>query len=254
MQDNYEGGVTVRANTSWENNPFAACTFNATHPESDPCIAQWEAEHVGPYGEGGAPLAMWFQSSVSENADCDVFFFGAASAEFRGYFPGYSREQVPDSTFFWSMVKMQVGSQAGTVALRSRDPRAAPRIDFNWFDREGADDRDLQALAEGAAFAMRAFDAVGAPYAPFEVVEPTPGTDPKQALMDNAFSHHVTSTCRMGPSDDPDYCVDSKFRVNGVEGLRVVDASVWPRTPGAFPVGPTFVIGRKAYHDILAEA
>lgn len=252
MQDNYEGGVTVRANVPWENNPYAGCPFNITHPDSDPCFEQWETEHVGPYGEGGAPISMWFKSSVSENEDCDIFLFGAASADFRGYFPGYSREQVPDNTFFWSMVKMQMGNQAGTVTLRSSNPRDTPLIHFNWFEQNG--DRDLQALSEAAAFALRAFEATGAPYAPFEVVEPTPGIDAKQAIKDNTFSHHVTSTCRMGPRDDPDYCVDSKFQVNGVEGLRVVDASVFPRTPGAFAVAPTFIISRKAYYDIIAKA
>lgn len=252
MQDNYEGGVTVQASIPWENNPYENCTFDPTGtPEEDPCLRQWLTGHGGPYGEGGAPLSAWFRSSVSENDDCDVFLFGAASAEFRGYFPGFSQEVVPPSTFFWSMVKMQVGNQAGTVTLRSANPRDTPRIDFNFFEQNG--ERDLQALSESADFALRAFNATGSPYTPFTVIEPIPGIDVKQAIMDNTFSHHVTSTCRMGPKDDPDYCVDSKFRVNGVDSLRVVDASVFPRNPGAFPVGPTFVISRKAYHDILSD-
>lgn len=205
---------------------------------------------MGPYGEGAAPLALWYRSSVSDNADADIFFFGSAGAEFRGHWPGYSQAQVPNTTFFWSMVKMQVGSQAGTVTLRSRDPRDTPRIDFNFFD--GHEERDLQALAEGVQFSFDVFDAVGEPYAPYEVVEPTPGVDLRQDIKDRVFSHHATSTCRMGPKDDPDYCVDSEFRVNGVEGLRVVDGSVFPRTPGAFPVAPTFVISQKAFHVLEA--
>lgn len=252
MQDNYEGGVTVRANIPWENPPFANCTNNPlTPPGQDPCLQQWLNDNVGPYGEGGAPLAMWYRSNVSENADCDLFLFGSASAEFRGYWPGFSRERVPPSTFFWSLVKMQVANQAGTVTLRSSNPRDTPKIDFNWFEQEG--DRELQALAEAAQFILDRFEAIGAPYAPYQIMEPTPGVDFKQAIMDNTFSHHVTSTCRMGPRDDTDYCVDSKFRVNGVEGLRVVDASIFPRTPGAFPVAPTFMISQKAFHDITSS-
>lgn len=192
---------------------------------------------------------MWFRSSVSENDDADVFFFGAAGAEFRGYWPGYSNSPVPPTAFFWSMVKMQVGNQAGTVTLKSNDPRDTPVIDFNYFTTH--EDRDLQALAEGAEFAMSVFDNVGEPYTPYEIVEPRQGIDVRQALKDSAFSHHVTSTCRMGPKDDTDYCVDSKFRVNGVEGLRVVDASIFPRTPGAFSVAPTFVASQKAFHTIM---
>jgi choline dehydrogenase len=75
----------------------------------------------------------------------------------------------------------------------------------------------------------------------------------KQAIMDEAFSHHATSSCRMGPAGDKDYCVDSKFRVNGVKNLRVVDASVFPRVPGAMPNGPTFTISRKAFKAILED-
>lgn len=97
----------------------------------------------------------------------------------------------------------------------------------------------------------RVFNATGAPYAPFEIIEPSPEIETKQSIKDNAYSHHVTSTCRMGPKDDPDYCVDPDFNVNGVEGLRVVDASVFPRTPGAFPVVPVFMISQKASHVIL---
>ena len=120
MQDNYEGGVIVRASVPWENVPFANCTMNpASSPEEDPCLESWLTDHAGPYGEGGAALSMWYRSSVSDNNDCDVFFFGSASAQLRGYFPGFSRERVPPSTFFWSMVKMQVANQAGTVRLRS---------------------------------------------------------------------------------------------------------------------------------------
>jgi choline dehydrogenase len=55
----------------------------------------------------------------------------------------------------------------------------------------------------------------------------------------------------MGPAGDRDYCVDSEFKVNGVDGLRVVDASIFPRTPGGFPAAPTFMISQKAFGVIL---
>lgn len=71
--------------------------------------------------------------------------------------------------------------------------------------------------------------------------------------MDQAFGHHVTSTCRMVPKDHPDYCLDSNFEVNGVKGLRVVDASIFPRTPSAFPVTLTFMISQKAFRVIMSE-
>ncbi|ETS80812.1 hypothetical protein PFICI_08341 [Pestalotiopsis fici W106-1] len=257
MQDNYEAGVTVEAAIPWENNPFAECLFNVSD-SSDPCLVEWQTTHTGPYGEGAAPISMLYRTSVSENEDADLLIFGAAGTVFRGFFPGYSTAHYPAESWFWSIAKMQTpGDQSqGTVTLRSADPRDVPSIDFNWFTEETRD-RDLQALEEGVAFAMRMFNATGPPYAPFTVVEPRPDVgDTRQAIVDEAFSHHVTSTCRMGPSAEDAsqrYCVDSKFRVHGVDGLRVVDASVFPRTPGAMPVAPTFVMSQKAFNVIMAD-
>ncbi|AEO60053.1 hypothetical protein MYCTH_2308874 [Thermothelomyces thermophilus ATCC 42464] len=48
--------------------------------------------------------------------------------------------------------------------------------------------------------------------------------------------------------------LDHKFRVRGVEGLRVVDASAFPAVPGAFPSCPTMVLSAKAAEVILADA
>lgn len=252
MQDNYEGGVTVLASVPWENNPYTNCRLDPTStPSDDPCLAQWTYNHTGPYAYSGGAIQLQFRSSVSESGDCDVWLFGGASADFRGFFPGYSRVVASPNTYYWSMVKMQPGNPSGTVTLRSTDPRDTPLINFNSFEQNG--DRDLQALSEANDMVMRLFNATGPPYTPFKVVEPTPGIDVKQAIKDNAFSHHVTSSCRMGPSGDANYCVDSKFKLNGVDGLRVVDASIFPRPPGGFPMAPTFLISQKAFHTILDE-
>ena len=56
----------------------------------------------------------------------------------------------------------------------------------------------------------------------------------------------------IGSDDDPNAVLDSKFRVRGVEGLRVVDASAFPRAPGAFPVLAVFLLSEKAALDILS--
>jgi choline dehydrogenase len=126
MMDNYEGGVTVQANISWENDPYADCKFDITLPPSeDPCMEQW-LQHYGPYGEGGAPICFFFRSSVSESDDADIFAFGSADADFRGYWPGYSTAEVPPSTFFWSLVKMQPGNAAGTVRYGPRTHAPSP--------------------------------------------------------------------------------------------------------------------------------
>ena len=257
LQDNYEGGATVEAAQPWDNNPFANCAFDLS--SDDVCLTEWQNSHTGPYGEGAAPIGMLMRSSQAERDgdEADLFIFGAAGTVFRGYYPGYSVEQHPPTSWFWSVVKMQTRNQAGTVKLRSADPRDMPSIDFNFFPEGVDNDRDLVALREGIDMLMRVFDnaTVDTPYAPLNVIEPVPETvarfSTEQAIMDETFSHHPTSSCRMGPAGDRDYCVDPEFRVNGVRGLRVVDASIFPRIPGGFPAAPTFMIAKKASELIL---
>ncbi|KAF1935582.1 hypothetical protein EJ02DRAFT_460254 [Clathrospora elynae] len=65
-----------------------------------------------------------------------------------------------------------------------------------------------------------------------------------QALEDQIFSHHAQSSCSIG-LNGTNSCVDSSFRVHGVESLRVVDASVFPIAMGGFPILPTFMISEE---------
>lgn len=186
---------------------------------------------------------------MSWDADADLFMLSQASNAATGFYPGYSHSEPAPNHWTASIVKMQTNNPAGTVSLRSKDPREAPAINFNYFTLSAQ--KDLQALVEGSQLLLKSADAIGVNYT---IVEPDPSIPMEQAIMDQAFSHHATSSCRMGPAGHKDYCVDSKFRVNGVKSLRVVDASVFPRVPGAMPNGPTFTISRKAFHTILEDA
>ncbi|KAH9888174.1 GMC oxidoreductase [Xylariomycetidae sp. FL2044] len=251
LSDNYEGGVYVQAAIDYPNLPYQNCTFQAD--DEDPCYQEWLAtDGQGPYTQAGAPLSINYRSRVSATEDSDLMLFGAAGAVFRGFWPGYSTVQWPASSFFWSCVKMDPGNRAGTVTLRSADPRQAPAIDFHWFE-QGAD-RDLQAIGEAIDFLMGVFNATGEPYTPYAVVDPNPEVGQRQGILDDTFSHHAAGSCPMGPVGAADACVDPEFRVNGVDGLRVVDASVWPRQPGAMPAGPTLTISQKAFRLILGDA
>jgi choline dehydrogenase len=146
------------------------------------------------------------------------------------------------------------GSDAkGSVTLRSRNPRDTPVIDFNYFVGD-AGERDLQALVEAGELALNLFNQTSETWAPITIVSPGPGEDLRQSLKDEAFGHHATGSCRMGPKGDRDACTDSQFRVQGVEGLRVADASVFPRAPGAWPTMPTYMIGLKLADILSREA
>ena len=71
-------------------------------------------------------------------------------------------------------------------------------------------------------------------------------------VRDHAWGHHASCTCPIGPRDRGGV-LTSDFRVHGTEGLRVVDASVFPRVPGLFIASAVYMIGEKAA-DVIAAA
>ncbi len=64
---------------------------------------------------------------------------------------------------------------------------------------------------------------------------------------------HAAGTCRMGRADDPDAVVDARLRVHGVEGLRIIDASVMPRVPSGSPGAAAIMVAARAAEFIREE-
>jgi choline dehydrogenase-like flavoprotein len=75
----------------------------------------------------------------------------------------------------------------------------------------------------------------------------------KDFVRYNAWGHHASCTCAIGPNDR-DGVLTSDFRVHDTQGLRVVDASVFPRIPGFFIVSAIYMIAEKAADVINAAA
>jgi choline dehydrogenase len=84
---------------------------------------------------------------------------------------------------------------------------------------------------------------------------PSVGSDEEIAtfIQQEAWGHHASCTNPIGPADDPAAVLDSRFRVHGTTGLRVVDASVFPRIPGYFIVSAVYMIAEKASDVILED-
>src|SRR5262249_46535913 len=116
-------------------------------------------------------------------------------------------------------------------------------------------DKDLEALYQGVTF-VREILRIGKEQGTIADVE-LPGHDKfgnndRKWIKHIAWGHHACGTCRIGAKDDPDAVLDSRFRVRGVRGLRVVDASVFPRIPGFFIVANVYMVAEKAA-DVLTE-
>ena len=86
---------------------------------------------------------------------------------------------------------------------------------------------------------------------------PGPGLTDRAALREwvksNAWGHHASCTCPIGPDGDELAVLDSSFRVRGTERLRVVDASVFPKIPGFFIASSIYMVAEKAADAILAD-
>ncbi|KAK4209903.1 putative GMC oxidoreductase [Rhypophila decipiens] len=235
--------------------PGLVCAFGFP---GDPCIDLWR-QGLGPYARASLNTNAFTLATnhSSPPGEVDVLFF-AIPFPFRGYWrfdAVVNFPPDPPTTFGISMVKINPGNRAGTVKLKSTDPRDTPNINFNIFS-EGAT-RDLAAMREGINFGRRAYEGVPAPYGPVLPTEPPLGAsvqDEEQWIREQSFGHHASGTCAIGRNGDPFAVLDSKFRVRGIDGLRVVDGSAFPAAPGAFPVTSTFLLSEKASEDILRDA
>ena len=254
LQDRYEVGVVSEMKQDWKIIQKATFTPPPTENDTgDPCYVEWQ-NGKGVYTTNGALLAVIRRSSPKAT-DPDLFMF-ALAGKFHGYYPGYSKEVERTKNFLtWMVLKAHTGNTAGYVRLKSSDPRERPEINFRNFDDPVTAEHDLDALLEGVRFVRRVSKHNTA--IKKEVIPgPETATDDqiRQFVMDNAWGHHASCSNRMGKPDDVNAVVDSSFRVIGVKGLRVVDASVFPRIPGFFIVTPIYMIAEKAADVILADA
>lgn len=143
----------------------------------------------------------------------------------------------------------------GFLRIKSRNPMEHPIIVANYLSTE----QDLREMCDGIKltreiFAQRAFD-------PYRGIEIAPGStvtsdkDIEDFLRNMADSaYHPSCTCKMGSPGDPMAVVDPETRVIGLEGLRVVDASIMPSIISGNLNGPTIMLAEKAADIILGKS
>jgi choline dehydrogenase len=250
LQDRYEVGLAHKASNPW------TCLRDARFAIDDPVYRDWLAGR-GMYISNGAAVAFALRSSP-RRADPDLFVM-ALLTRFSGYFPGYSetiRNSRDDLTF--ALLKAHTNNRGGTVTLKSSDPRDPPVVDFHYFE-EGTDQRgdDLAAVVEGIRHVRRMSDKLQS--SNLILAEEVPGVELqddeqlRQFVREHAWGHHASCTCAIGPRNAGGV-LTSDFRVHGTTGLRVVDASVFPRIPGFFIACAVYMIGEKAADAILDTA
>jgi len=286
LQDRYE--VCVVSELTQDFSTLVGVNFDPKDT-TDEQLKRWRAgDRNSLYASNGGALAILKKTDPKLDVP-DIFMF-AAPAMFRGYYPGWSGDllrrprhgsapgEKPDAPehrnqLSWVILKARTNNMSGTVRLRSKDPFATPIVTHHHFG-EGAEPgsaeavgarEDLTAMVRGVAFARSLNEKLGA----VQKAELWPGpqiADDSAELEDwvrhEAWGHHPCGTCRIGSDawqpytnelKDKGAVLDSQLRVHGVRGLRVVDASVFPRIPGYFIVTPIYCVSEKAADDILAD-
>lgn len=143
----------------------------------------------------------------------------------------------------------------GRVELVSDDPRQPPSIVFQYLKTE-RDREDMRAavrlvreLVEQPAFA----ELRGEEVSPGAAIQSDDALD-AWARQTMETGYHAAGTCKMGPAGDPEAVVDPELRVHGLEGLRVVDASIMPLIVSGNTNAPTIMIAEKVSDMLLGLA
>ena len=158
----------------------------------------------------------------------------------------------PFSGFTASVCQLRPESR-GSIRIRSADPAAPPEIRINYL----ASEVDRTTNVEGLKILRKILHAPAlSPYV-VEEVDPGDKVTSDEALLAYCRTrgttiYHPTSTCRMG--NDPLAVVDQRLRVRGIDGLRVVDASVMPDLVSGNTNAPVIMIAEKASDMILQDA
>ncbi|GEP38015.1 choline dehydrogenase [Nocardioides psychrotolerans] len=202
---------------------------------------RWKARGTGPLASNVGEAGAFFASREGLSAP-DIQIHAAPA----GFYDNGLRE--PTSRMFTAAPTLVSVQSRGSIRLRSADPSWHPAIDAAYLE----DQTDLDALLAGA---RRTFEIVTQGALSNYIDRPwnLPHHPTDEDLLEHIRTwtqtlYHPVATCAMGNGEDA--VVDARLKVRGVEGLRVVDASVMPAVPRGNTNAPTVMVAEKAADEI----
>lgn len=212
---------------------------------------RWAINGSGPLGSLVCSCALMIKT-LPELARPDIqLMVLPVRLDARPWFPGIGKRQ--EHVFSVMVIQLHPESR-GRLELRSADPFERPKIALNLLSTPN----DFAELRRGIGAVRKLFST--SPLAELIAAEIKPGA----ALQDDAaldaylrdnvrVTQHPVGTCTMGPGTDSHAVVDPRLRVRGIEGLRVVDASIMPTVPGANTNAAVIMIAEKAAEMIRED-
>jgi len=224
-------------------------TRPVTYDQLSDLAVAWNyfTRRAGPGTSNVAESGGFVRTRLATDARCDMqFHFVPALLDDHG------RNRLPGYGYTVHACALRPRSR-GAILLKSANPADKALIQPNYLGDAGG--YDLAMLVEGVALSRQILAA--APLDGYRGTELLPGDDVRSEADVVAFIrrkaetiYHPVGTCRMGA--DVGAVVDSELRVRGVDGLRVVDASVMPNLPGGNTNAPTIMIAERAADLILS--
>jgi len=207
--------------------------------------AEWILAGKGPLMTGAAPIGLFVKTRPELDSPDVQYQFLAGSAPKPGGpmhpFPGCTLVAIPCRP-----------ESRGWLRIKSPDPAEAPAMQPNYLSTQG--DRDT--IVAGLKVSRRVLAAPAMQRLIREEVYPGPQAKTDDDLLEyvratSGTTFHQTSTCMMGPG--PKAVVDTSLRVKGLDGLRVVDASVMPTVVSGNTNATVIMIAEKAA-DVIRKA